>query len=54
MPKAIAELEKAIAVSDKYPVHSFELDQIYEKAGESPKKTSRGVGEKAFRDSWPR
>ena len=38
LDKAIAELEKAISLSDNYPVHFFELDQLYEWAGIPPEK----------------
>ena len=36
--QAIAELEKAVALSERYPVHFFELDQLYETAGIAPEK----------------
>jgi tetratricopeptide (TPR) repeat protein len=31
-------LEKAISLSDAYPIHFFELDQLYEWAGTAPEK----------------
>jgi tetratricopeptide (TPR) repeat protein len=36
LPKAIASLEKATSGVQKYPLHFFELDQLYEAAAVSP------------------
>ncbi len=36
LPKAIAELEKAISLGGEDPIHFFELDQLYETAGTPP------------------
>lgn len=36
--KAITNLEKAISFENKYPIHFFELDQLYEAAGTTPAK----------------
>jgi len=36
--KAVAYLEKTVSLGDKYPVHFFELDQLYESAGTPPEK----------------
>jgi tetratricopeptide (TPR) repeat protein len=36
--KAIAEMEKAISAGSEYPIHFFELDQLYETAGTPPEK----------------
>jgi len=38
LDKAIANLEKAVSFDNKYAVHFFELDQLYEAAGTSPEK----------------
>jgi tetratricopeptide (TPR) repeat protein len=38
LKKAIASLEKAVALGDHYPVHFFELDELYERAGVDPQK----------------
>jgi tetratricopeptide (TPR) repeat protein len=38
LDKAIANLEKAVSFENKYAVHFFELDQLYEAAGTSPEK----------------
>ncbi len=35
LPKAIAELEKAVACERRYPLHFTELDELYEQAGAS-------------------
>ncbi len=36
--KAILNLEKAVSLKKKYPIHFFELDQLYEAAGADPNK----------------
>jgi tetratricopeptide (TPR) repeat protein len=36
--KAIAELERAVSMKSKYPIHFAELDQLYEAAGADPEK----------------
>ena len=36
LDRAIASLEKAVALSDPYPLHFFELDQLYAAAGVAP------------------
>jgi tetratricopeptide (TPR) repeat protein len=36
LDRAIASLEKAVALPDKYPLHFFELDELYEAAGTAP------------------
>jgi tetratricopeptide (TPR) repeat protein len=36
IPKAIAELEKAVACEKKYALHFTELDELYASAGKSP------------------
>jgi tetratricopeptide (TPR) repeat protein len=36
--KAIASLEKAVSLERKYPIHFFELDELYEAAGAAPEK----------------
>lgn len=38
LDKAIASLEKAVSLAEKYPIHFFELDQLYEAAGTAPEK----------------
>jgi tetratricopeptide (TPR) repeat protein len=38
LDKAIASLEKAVSFEDKYAIHFFELDQLYEAAGTAPEK----------------
>jgi tetratricopeptide (TPR) repeat protein len=38
LDKAIANLEKAVSFDNKYAVHFFELDQLYEAAGTAPEK----------------
>jgi tetratricopeptide (TPR) repeat protein len=38
LDKAIASLEKAVALERKYPIHFYELDQLYEAAGAAPQK----------------
>ncbi len=38
LDKAIASLERAVALGTKYPIHFFELDQLYEAAGAPPEK----------------
>jgi len=38
LDKAIANLEKAVSFNDKYAIHFFELDQLYEAAGTAPEK----------------
>jgi tetratricopeptide (TPR) repeat protein len=38
LDKAIASLEKAVALDGKYAIHFFELDQLYEAAGAAPEK----------------
>lgn len=38
LDKAIAALEKAVAVPTPYPIHFAELDELYEAAGTSPEK----------------
>jgi tetratricopeptide (TPR) repeat protein len=38
LDKAIASLEKAVALDGKYAIHFFELDQLYEAAGTAPEK----------------
>jgi tetratricopeptide (TPR) repeat protein len=38
LDKAIASLEKAVSQSEKYPIHFYELDQLYEAAATSPEK----------------
>ena len=38
LDKAIASLEKAVSFEDKYAIHFFELDQLYEAAGTAPAK----------------
>jgi tetratricopeptide (TPR) repeat protein len=38
LQQAIACLEKAVAQRDKYSIHFFELDQLYEAAGTPPEK----------------
>ncbi|MGD2094144.1 MAG: DUF5107 domain-containing protein [Phycisphaerales bacterium] len=38
LDKAISNLEKAVSLKPKYPIHFFELDQLYEANGESPEK----------------
>ncbi len=38
LEKAIASLEKAVSLEPKYPIHFFELDQLYEAAGAPPEK----------------
>jgi tetratricopeptide (TPR) repeat protein len=38
LEKAIASLEKAVSLDRKYPVHFYELDQLYEAAGVAPEK----------------
>ena len=36
VPRAIAELEKAVALPDKYAVHFLELDELYAQVGSRP------------------
>lgn len=38
LTKAIAELEKAVSQTGKYPLHFTELDELYEQAGVAPEK----------------
>ena len=38
LERAIASLEKAVALPRKYPMHFYELDQLYEAAGTAPAK----------------
>ena len=38
LDKAIASLEKAVSLQRKYPIHFYELDQLYEAAGVPPEK----------------
>jgi tetratricopeptide (TPR) repeat protein len=38
LDKAIASLEKAVALGTRHAIHFFELDQLYEAAGVSPEK----------------
>ncbi len=38
LKQAIAELERAVSLEPKYPIHFFELDQLYESAGIAPEK----------------
>ncbi len=38
LEKAIASLEKAVSLEPKYPLHFFELDQLYEAVGAPPEK----------------
>jgi len=38
LDKAIAHLEKAVSLDEKYPIHFYELDQLYEAAGAPPEK----------------
>ncbi|NWG12832.1 MAG: DUF5107 domain-containing protein [Acidobacteria bacterium] len=38
LEKAIVSLEKAVSLPEKYPLHFFELDQLYEAAGAPPEK----------------
>jgi len=38
LDKAVASLEKAVSFEDKYAIHFFELDQLYEAAGTVPEK----------------
>jgi tetratricopeptide (TPR) repeat protein len=38
LDKAIASLEKAVSLERKYPLHFYELDQLYEAAGTPPEK----------------
>jgi tetratricopeptide (TPR) repeat protein len=38
LDKAIMSLEKAVALEDKYAIHFFELDKLYQAAGVSPEK----------------
>ena len=38
VPRAIAELEKAVALPDKYALHFTELDELYAKAGKLPEQ----------------
>ncbi|MHC4435884.1 MAG: DUF5107 domain-containing protein [Planctomycetota bacterium] len=38
LDKAIANLEKAVEFENKYAIHFFELDQLYEAAGTAPEK----------------
>jgi tetratricopeptide (TPR) repeat protein len=38
LDKGIASLERAIALGGKYPIHFFELDDMYEAAGVAPEK----------------
>jgi tetratricopeptide (TPR) repeat protein len=38
LDKAIADLEKAVSFDNKYAIHFFELDQLYEAAGTAPEK----------------
>ncbi len=37
-PQAIAELEKAVSLDKKYPLHFKELDELYESTGTAPEK----------------
>lgn len=36
--KSIAEMEKAVSLDRKYPIHFTELDELYETAGAAPEK----------------
>ena len=38
LKKAVASLERAVSLPNKYPMHFFELDQLYEAAGTAPEK----------------
>ncbi|MDZ4799617.1 MAG: DUF5107 domain-containing protein [Bryobacteraceae bacterium] len=38
LPQAIASLEKAVSLDRKYPLHFFELDQLYQATGVAPEK----------------
>ncbi len=38
LDKAITSLEKAVSLGGKYPIHFFELDQLYEAAATPPEK----------------
>lgn len=38
LPRAIARMEKAVSLPAKYPIHFFELDELYEAAGVSPER----------------
>ena len=38
LDKAIASMEKAVSLDHKYPIHFYELDQLYEAAGTPPEK----------------
>lgn len=38
LDKAVASLEKAVSLERKYPIHFYELDQLYEAAGAAPEK----------------
>jgi tetratricopeptide (TPR) repeat protein len=38
LDKAIANLEKAVSFGNKYAIHFFELDELYEAAGTAPEK----------------
>jgi tetratricopeptide (TPR) repeat protein len=38
LDKAIASLEKAVSLPNKYPIHFFELDELYEAAGSPVQK----------------
>ncbi|UCF36132.1 MAG: tetratricopeptide repeat protein [Acidobacteriota bacterium] len=38
LERAISSLERAVALAEKYPIHFFELDQLYQAAGVKPEK----------------
>jgi tetratricopeptide (TPR) repeat protein len=38
LPRAIKTLETAVALGQPYPLHFFELDQLYEESGAAPEK----------------
>jgi len=38
IPQAILQLEQAVSLSDRYPIHFFELDQLYEANATPPEK----------------
>jgi len=38
LTQAISELEQAVSLSDRYPIHFFELDQLYEANATNPEK----------------